>query len=379
MNEATPISLPGNQEAARRPRRVRLLIRRIVLLVVIPLLVVGGAVVGWLRTGGVASTDDAYVQADKIAIVPRVTGRVTEVAVTENQPVAGGQLLFRIDPEPYRLALARADAELAATRLDIESLRAAYKSRQAQLKAAQDSGDYWAREYDRQRQLVGNHDVSVSKYEQVRSFMDTARFMADAVQQQANQTLQALGGDPNIATDQHPKVKAAQAQRDRAALELSYTEVTAPVDAIVAREQLQPGAWVQVGVPAFEVISRRDVRVEANFKETDLAGVRPGQPVAMTVDTYPGREFHGHVASIAGATGAEFSLLPAQNSSGNWVKVVQRIPVRIAIDPEDGAPPLRAGMSVGVEIVTGGKHQLADLIPPFLVSSATAGGMTPGH
>jgi membrane fusion protein (multidrug efflux system) len=148
--------------------------------------------------------------------------------------------------------------------------------------------------------------------------------------------------------------------------------VTAPGNAVVARENLQPGAWAQAGMPVFDVLSNEDVRVEANFKETDLTDVRPGQPVEITVDTYPGRVFKGHVASIAGATGAEFSLLPAQNASGNWVKVVQRIPVRIAIDQQPGDPELRSGMSANVDITTGGKHKLSDLLPGFLAPKSAA-------
>lgn len=377
MNQTTPISLPPDEAAQRRATQRRRGVRRLLLLIVLPVLAVAVAVTGWTFTGGAVSTDDAYVKADKISVVPRVSGEVVDVAVTENQAVKQGQLLFRIDPEPYRLALARADAEVAAARLEIDALKAGYRQKVAELKAAQDSADYWAREFERQRALVNQRDVSQSKFEQVRSFMDTARFMADSMQQSVNSTLQALGGDPNIATDQHPKVKAALAMRDRAQLELSYTDVTAPADAYVAQTMLRPGAWVQVGVPVFDVITRNDTWVEGNFKETDLTDVKPGQPAIVSVDTYPDRVFHGHVASIAPATGAEFALLPAQNASGNWVKVVQRIPVRIAIDPEAGAPPLRSGMSATVEITTGHEHRLADLLPAGLFSStATAANST---
>jgi membrane fusion protein (multidrug efflux system) len=358
------------EAAARRKRSLRRGLRRLVLLVIVPIVIAVVAVGIWLQTGGVASTDDAYVRADKIQVVPRVSGRVTEVDVAENQPIKSGQLLFRIDPQPYELAVERTTAELNAARLDIESLKAAYKSREAELKAARDSQDYWTKEYGRQHELVNSHDVSVSKYEQVHNFMDMARFLGDATEQQVNQTLQALGGDVNRATDEHPKVKAAIAAHDRAVLELSYTEVTAPGNALVAREDLQPGAWAQAGMPLFDVISTDDVRVEANFKETDLTGVKPGQPVTVTVDTYPNHPFKGHVASIAAATGAEFALLPAQNASGNWVKVVQRIPVRIAIDQQPGDPELRSGMSADVEITTGGKHTLSDLLPGFLTSKS---------
>ena len=372
MNQQNPISVPDDlvRQRQHRPQRLRRLIRRLILLVVVPIAIVVGAIAFWLSAGGVASTDDAYVEADRIAIAPRISGRVVEVDVTENQVVKPGQTLFKIDPEPYQLALQRADAELAAARLDIEQLRAVYKSRVAELKAAQDSADYWTSEFNRNQKLVNQSAVSQSKFEQTRNFMDMARYMTDATQQQINQTVQALAGDPNIPTDQHPKVKAAIAARDRAALELSYTDVTAPADAIVAKEDLQPGAWVQLGMPVFDVFTTKDLRVEANFKETDLTDVRDGQKVTIAVDTYPGRVFHGHVASIAPATGAEYALLPAQNASGNWVKVVQRIPLRILIDPEEGAPPLRSGMSATVDIQTGVVRHLSDLLPGFLTGKS---------
>lgn len=347
--------------------------RRLLLLVGAPLLAAAIAVGGWLLSGGSVSTDDAYVKADKTAIVPRVSGRVVQMAVRENQPVKAEQLLFRIDPEPFRLTLAQAEANLEAARYEIDGLRASVRQKQAELKAAEDTESYWNREFDRNQALVAQHDVPVAKFDEVRHNLDSAHDQVNALRHALNATLATLGGDPDRPTEQHPKVKAAMAARDRAALDLGYTDVTAPEDAVVAPEDVRIGTWMQAGQTAFDVVVRHDRRVEANFKETDLTDVRRGQPAEITVDTYPGRVFHGHVDSLAAATGGEFSILPPQNASGNWVKVVQRIPVRIAIDAAPNDPPLRSGMSATVEIVTGHPHTLAGLFGATPAVAAPSG------
>jgi len=365
MTEMAPLALPTPVSRLRRHRRV-------LLLAVIPAVAILAGGTGWLLSGGSVSTDDAYVKADKIVIVPRVSGKVVEVAVAENQSVAKGDLLFRIDPEPYRLALAHAEAELDGTRYDIDGLKATYRQKQAELHAAENTAAYWNHEFERQQSLVGQHVVSDNKVDEVRHQMDQARSQVVSLHQAMDTTLAALGGDADRPTEQHPKVRAALAQRDRAALELSYTEVTAPTDAFIAHEDLNPGAWLSAGSPAFAVVGRDRNWVEANFKETDLTEMRIGQPAEVTVDTYPGHVFHAHVTSIAPATGAEFSLLPPQNASGNWVKVVQRIPVRVAIDPDPRNPALRSGMSAVVDITTGQHHSVTALLGPSAAQAREA-------
>jgi membrane fusion protein (multidrug efflux system) len=381
MNRATPITLrrdadskaadQSSPEGGVSPLKYRRQgTTRLILLIVVPLAVLAAATVGWMFTGGSVSTDDSYVQANRIALAPRISGQVIEVDVDNNQMVKAGQLLLRIDPQPYQLALARKDAELAAARIDVEAMKAAYGQRVAELKAAQDSANYWTGEYERQHTLVTAQVASESKLEQVRTAMNNARFNVASLTQAAAAAAAALGGNPDLPTDQHPKVRAALAARDLARLDLDHTEIFAPGDAIVGNKSLMPGAWVQAGMPALDLISATDLWVDANFKETDLTDVRPGQPAAIEIDTYPGHEFKGHVLSLAPATGAEFALLPPQNSSGNWVKVVQRIPVRIAIDADPSAPPLRMGMSASIDITTGKTHGAA--LFPSLFGGKTA-------
>ena len=331
---------------------------RLLLMLVVPLALVIGAGYFYITGGRYISTDDAYVQADMVAISADVGGRVTAVAVHDNEPVKTGQLLFQLDDRPYRIALEKAQAQLASARLQVDGLRASYRQKQADLKAAQDTVAYQEREFARQQQLLAQHITAQSKFDQTRHDLDAARQQLAAAQQQIASTLAALGGNPDIATDQHPLVQQAQSQVDQAQLDLSHTTIRAPADGIVTKvNKLPVGQYLTAATPAFSLVAN-DAWIEANFKETELTHMRVGQTATVDVDTYPDHTFKARIESIGAGTGSEFSVLPPQNATGNWVKVVQRIPVRLKIEDPDPNRPLRAGMSVTVEVDTGYRRPL---------------------
>lgn len=326
---------------------------RILLMASIPLVLIAIAAYLYFTAGHSASTDDAYVQADKIVVSSDVSGRVASVEVKDNQPVKTGQVLIRLEDNSYKIALAKAQANLAATKLQINALQATYKQRQADVKAAQDTLNYMQHEADRQSQLLATHITSQQKYDEARHNLDAARQQLSSAQQQLANVLASLGGDPDIPTDQHPLVLQAKAQVDQAALDLSDTVIRAPADGYVALvSRLPVGQYLTAATPAFNLMTTDRAWIEANFKETDLTRMRPGQNASCDIDTYPDREFRAHVDSISAGTGSEFSVLPAQNSTGNWVKIVQRIPVRLVIDNPDPNYPLRAGMSATCTVDT---------------------------
>jgi membrane fusion protein (multidrug efflux system) len=326
---------------------------RYVLMASVPLILIAVAVYFYVTAGRYASTDDAYVKADRVAISSDVSGRVVAVEVKDNQQVTAGQVLIRLDDGSFRISLEKAQAQLAATRLQIDGLRATYVQQQANLKAAQDNVAYMQRESERQGQLFATHVTSQQKYDEARHNLDTARQQLSALQAQLNNVLASLGGDPNLPTEKHPLVLQAQAQIDQAMRDLNNTVVHAPAAGYVTMvDKLPVGQYMTMGVPAFELISTGRAWVEANFKETDLTRMRPGQTATIDIDTYPDRTFTARVESISAGTGSEFSVLPPQNATGNWVKVVQRVPVRLVIENGDADHPLRAGMSANVEVDT---------------------------
>lgn len=329
------------------------ILMRLLLMVSVPLVLIGIAAYLYWSAGRYASTDNAYVKADKITISADVSARVVAVDVKDNQPVKAGQILFRLDDSSYRIALDKAKAQLAGTRLQIDGLRATYRQRQADVKAAEDTLDYMQREADRQAQLLATHVTSQQKYDEARHNLDNARQLLSAAQQQLNNVLASLGGDPNLETDQHPLMLQAKAQVDQATLDLGDTVIRAPVNGVVTMvDKLPVGQYLTATTPAFQLISTDHAWIEANFKETDLTRMRPGQNATVTIDTYPDRSFTARVDSISAGTGSEFSVLPPQNATGNWVKIVQRVPVRLIIENPDPDHPLRAGMSAVVEVDT---------------------------
>jgi membrane fusion protein (multidrug efflux system) len=317
-----------------------------------PAIVVVVALVFYLMSGRYVSTDDAYIQSARVDVSTEVSGRIREIDVRDNQLVHKGDVLFRLDTPAFNIAVADARAQLAAALLKVPSLQAVYRQRQADEAGARSTLDYDQRELARQTQLESQGISSRAQLDQAKNNFQSAQQLLAAAQQQTASALADLAGNPNATPDSMPLVKQAQATLDHALLQLSYTVVHASMDGIVAKvDQIQVGDHVNAATPLFALMSNSNLWVEANFKETDLTHMRPGQSATFSVDAYPGRTFTGRVLSTSPGTGSSFSLLPPENSSGNWVKVVQRLPVRLSID-NNGGVPLAAGMSVEADVDT---------------------------
>ena len=328
-----------------------------------PLLVLIAIGIVYLTGGRYAGTDNAYVHTHKVSVSADISGRVVDLRVRENQPVKAGDVLFQIDPEPLQIAIDRAHANLEDARNNILGLKAAYRQRQEDLKAAEANVGFAQRELQRREKLVAGKIISQSDYDEARNRYDVAVNEAASIRQDIARIISELGGDPDIDPQTHPSYRAAQAALAQAELDTRHATVVAPTDGVAAQvDQLRPGDYITAGAPVFSIISRRDAWIEANLKETDLTYVKPGQAAEITIDTYPGRTFTAVVDSIGMATGAEFSVLPPQNASGNWVKVVQRIPVRLHIVDLPADATLRAGMSAEVEIDTQHRRGLFNIL-----------------
>lgn len=359
MQSTAPDTASASSSAAAStsaPWARRRQLRNVVIALIGPL---AAAIFGsWLYfTGGrYVSTDNAYIKADKIAVSPDISGRVTAVAIVADQVVDRGAMLFRIDPEPHRIALEKAEAHLAAAIRDAEALKALYHQRVARRLLAEGDVSFQAQSHERQMQLGKKGFVSKSGMDTADKNLRSARDQIVIIEQEIAEMKARLGGNPEASTTSQPAVREARALRDQAAFDLARTEVRAPAAGVVTNFDLQPGEHVTAGKVVFSLVGTDEVWVQANFKETDLTYVKAGQSAVVHIDTYPDNDRAGVVASISSATGSEFALLPPQNATGNWVKVVQRLPVRLKLTPAPGEPALRAGMSVTVTIDTGHKR-----------------------
>lgn len=340
-----------NREPIRPPEQVskRKLVKWIIALLI--LAIAGIAGYRYWRHGQLyASTDDAYLNANIVEIAAQVAGPVIRVDVRENQLVHVGDPLFDIDPAPYRLALEKAQAQLQLAEQSVSQQLAAIATAEAQVGQRQAELRNAQSNYARARQLVTQRFLSPQAAETARTQMETAVAMLKAAQANLEQARSALGQ----AGDKNANVQAAQAAVRQAQLDLERTHVTAPAQGNIANLSLRPGSTVQPGVPLFSIISNQEYWVDANFKETELERIHRGQPVRIEVDMYPDHPFDGVVESISGGSGTAFSLLPPQNATGNWVKVTQRVPVRIRFTNPDPRYPLRVGTTATVEVRVAG-------------------------
>ena len=318
-------------------------------------LAIGGYL--YLTSGRFVSTDNAYVQADHVTIAPQISGRVTEVLVRENQAVKAGDVLFRIDPQPLEIAMARMQAQMESVRSLLDAARAGYASAQADLRSAEEALSVNQRQYERMKEMRQKGLIAQKDLDDAANNLASARGKRDSDVAALEKAKGMLGGLPSTNNEQLAGYKLAQAQYEQAKLDLEHATVRAPMDGVIGKTTLQPGDFLAMGQAAMPLVADTKLWVDANFKETELTHVIVGQPATIEVDTYPGKKWAAHVASISPASGSEFSVLPAQNATGNWVKIVQRIPVRLQIDDQQG-PVLRAGMSANVQIDTGKQNSL---------------------
>ena len=320
-----------------------------VLMISVPLLLIAIAGYFWLTAGRFVSTDNAYLQQDKVSVSADVAGRIVEVAVRENQPVKAGQLLFRIDPAPYRIALAQAEAAIATARVQVSTLATDSGSAAADISSAKADIALAQATYGRQAELMKQGFTTRASFDAAAQQVAAARARLATANASANKARVQVGSGTG-GSGAPAAVQAAMVQRDKAALDLARTAVYAPVAGTISQsDRLQVGQMMITGLPAVSVVAAHAAWVEANFKETDLNKMCVGQPAEMAFEAYGGLKLKGHVQSIGAGTGSEFSVLPAQNATGNWVKVTQRVPVRIAIDATSPRP-LIAGLSTNVTV-----------------------------
>jgi membrane fusion protein, multidrug efflux system len=363
-----PPSAPPAPEAVAPPRKKSLagFLRaraRLILLVVLPAIALAGGLGYYLASGRYISTDNAYVGAQKVLITPDISGKVNRVLVHEGQHVAAGDDLFAIDPVPFELALRQAQSKLDSVRTDFSNIKTNYTSLSQLVALGQQAVEIRRRDVERKTELAAKRTATQVDVDNSNAALLTAELQLQLGQQQLSTALNQLLGKPDLAIEEFPAYAQAKAALDQAQRDLDHTAIKAPIAGTATQvDNIQLGRFVTAGTPVFSVIDDSAPWVDANPKETDITNLRVGQKVDIEIDSFPDHPFHGTVASVSPGTGAQFAILPPQNANGNWVKVVQRVPVRIVFDPGQDITHLRAGMSVNVDIDTGRRRTFATLL-----------------
>jgi membrane fusion protein (multidrug efflux system) len=327
---------------------------RTLLLLVLPAAFAAVALAFYLLSGRYVTTDNAYIGAQKVLITPEVSGKVVRISVVEGQLLAPGDELFEIDPVPYRLAVQEAEARLARVASEFESLKSNLASLAAQLELARDSVATAQADFERKSSLLHDRISTPLEVDRSRVALISAKAQQERLSQQEAAVRIQLRGDPNLSIESYPQYAEASAALDRARRDLANTVLRAPIAGMATQvTSIQMGRYLMAGTAVFSMIATDGVWVDANPKETDLTHLRKGQPATISVDAFPAREWHGTVAAISPGTGAQFAILPPQNAAGNWIKIVQRVPVRIEFDKGQDLRLLRSGMSAYVTIDTG--------------------------
>lgn len=362
MNAQAPLSEIDEAQLAVPSRRRRM---RGWLMLAAPVVVIIGGLYVYLTGGRYESTENASLQTGMVAVSPSVAGKVTAIEVRENQVVEKGQVLFRIGSESLEAAVAQAEAQLADARTDVGSMQADYREALSQVSAAEARYAFAQTEAARQRSLLKEGISSRAQYDAASTEVRTAREAIAAARAKAESLRAGLSDNVAAPADMQPDVRRAAAQLAKARVDLRDTVVRASQAGIVTRvNQLQVGNYVQPGRPVFMLTGKR-FWVQANFKENQLRYMRVGQPATIEIDAFPDHKLKGRVESFSPGTGSSFSILPPENATGNWVKVVQRLPVQIAIDEAPADLPLSSGLSVEVEVDTGHeRHLFAADTPP---------------
>ncbi|MCQ0986881.1 HlyD family secretion protein [Jiella marina] len=367
--DTKPLSADATETGAPPAKKKRKSGIRKLLIFGLPLAMAVGGAYFWVTGGRYIETEDAYVQQDRVTVMPQVSGQIASVAVEENGPVKAGDVLFTIDDSVYRNAVEQAQANLESARLTVEKLKAAFGQAVADRQTAADSVETARTTFERQQSLVKSRVASQSALDDARLALQKAQGQLSSADQAVLSAKAALAGDPDIATDRHPIVLQALADVHAAELDLEHTVVRASEPGIASQTaRLQVGQYVTPATAVMTVVESGQSWVEANYKETELTHMQPGQSVEVGFDAYPDVELKGTVGSIGAGTGSEFALLPAQNATGNWVKVVQRVPVRIHLDQGSEMPALRAGMSASVTVDTHHVRGVPQFLQPVVAS-----------